>query len=48
MDVAIVGAIFLIVVTVMALVGVGLGMLLAPRIDRFTEPKDEADRADDD
>ncbi len=48
MDLAISAVVFLVVVAVVVLAGVGLGMLLARRIDRFTEPKDEADRADDD
>ena len=30
-------------VVVVAVVGVRLGMLVAPRIDRLTEPHDEAD-----
>ena len=43
--------IFGLVVAVVAAVGIRLGMLLAPRIDRLTEPTDEIDeepRADDD
>lgn len=33
---------------VIGVVGVRLGMLLAPRIDRLTEPHDEADGDDHD
>lgn len=40
--------VFIAVVIVVAVVGVRLGMLLAPRIDRLTEPKDEEQGADDD
>jgi len=39
---------FLAVALVVAGVGVGLGMLLAPRIARLTEPKEEEPRGDDD
>jgi len=35
--------VFVGIVAVVAVVGVRLGMLLAPRIDRLTEPHDEAD-----
>ena len=35
-------------VVVIAVVGVRLGMLLAPRIDRLTQPNDEADGDDHD
>jgi hypothetical protein len=44
----IVGALFVGLVIVIAVVGVRLGMLLAPRIDRLTEPHDEADGDDPD
>jgi hypothetical protein len=40
-------AVFAAVVVVLAVGGVRLGMLLAPRIDRLTEPHDEADGGDD-
>ena len=43
MDQLIVVAVFLGIVAVVAVVAVRLGMLLAPRIDRLTEPHDEAD-----
>jgi NADH:ubiquinone oxidoreductase subunit 3 (subunit A) len=36
-------AVFVGVVVVVAVVGVRLGMLVAPRIDRLTDPHDEAD-----
>jgi hypothetical protein len=39
-------AAFALVVAVVAAVGIRLGMLLAPRIDRLTEPTDEEPRAD--
>jgi hypothetical protein len=39
---------FVAVVTVVAVVGIRLGMLLAPRIDRLTNHDDEEQRADDD
>ena len=41
-------ALFLIVVAVVAGVGVWLGMLLAPRITRLTEPNEEEHGGDDD
>jgi hypothetical protein len=41
-------AVFAGLVVVIAVVGVRLGMLLAPRIDRLTEPHDEADGDDHD
>jgi hypothetical protein len=44
----IVAALFLAVALAMVLIGVRLGMLLAPRIDRLSEPEDEVDRVDDD
>jgi NADH:ubiquinone oxidoreductase subunit 3 (subunit A) len=41
-------AIFVVLVVVVAVVGVRLGMLLAPRIDRLTEPNEEEPGGDDD
>ena len=41
-------AVFVAIVAVVAVVGVRLGMLVAPRIDRLTEPHDEAEGDDDD
>jgi hypothetical protein len=38
--------IFVGIVVLVAVIGVRLGMLLAPRIDRLTEPKDEAEGDD--
>ena len=43
MDGLITLALFILIVVVVAVVGLRLGMLLAPRIDRLTEPHDEAD-----
>jgi hypothetical protein len=40
--------IFVLMVIVVAVVGVRLGMLLAPRIDRLTERKEEEPGGDDD
>jgi len=40
--------IFLLGVAVVAGVGIWLGMLLAPRITRLTEPKEEEHGGDDD
>jgi hypothetical protein len=40
-------AVFAVIVAVLAVGGVRLGMLLAPRIDRLTEPHDEAEGGDD-
>jgi hypothetical protein len=40
--------IFLAVVAIIAVVAVRLGMLIAPRLDRMTEPHDEDDAAHDD
>ena len=40
-------AVFLAVVVGMAVVGVRLGMLLAPRIGRLADRGDEEDRGDD-
>jgi hypothetical protein len=34
-------AVFLVVVVVVAVIGVRLGMLVAPRLDRMTTPDDE-------
>jgi hypothetical protein len=48
MDGLIVAAVFLGLVAVVVVVGVRLGMLLAPRIDRLTGPHDEADGDDRD
>ena len=39
---------FIVLVVVVAVVGVRLGMLLAPRIDRLTEPTEEEPGGDDD
>jgi hypothetical protein len=41
-------AVFVAIVLVVAVVGLRLGMLVAPRIDRLTEPHDEAEGGDDD
>jgi hypothetical protein len=41
-------AVFILAVVVVAVVGVRLGMLLAPRIDRLTERNEEEPRGDDD
>ena len=40
--------VFVAIVVVVAVVGIRLGMLLAPRLDRLTEPDDEDDGGDDD
>ena len=40
--------VFVVVVEVVAVVGVRLGMLLAPRIDRLTERSEEEPGGDDD
>ena len=48
MDGLVAVGLFVGLVVVMAVVGVRLGMLLAPRIDRLTEPHDEADGDDHD
>ena len=48
MDGLIAVAMFLGLVIVVAVVGVRLGMLVAPRIDRLTDPHDEADGDDHD
>jgi hypothetical protein len=39
---------FAVIVVVVAVVGVRLGMLLAPRIDRLTERNEEEPGGDDD
>ena len=41
-------AFFVVLVVVVAVVGVRLGMLLAPRIDRMTERNEEEPGGDDD
>ena len=41
-------AVFVAIAMVVAVAGVRLGMLVAPRIDRLTEPHDEAEGGDDD
>ena len=41
-------AVFVGIVVVVAVVGVRLGMLLAPRIDRLTERNEEEPGGDDD
>ena len=43
MDSLIALAVFVGIVVVVGVVGVRLGMLIAPRIDRLTDPHDEAD-----
>jgi len=48
MDALIALALFVLIVVVVAVVGVRLGMLLAPRIDRLTEPHEEESGGDDD
>ena len=40
--------VFAVVVAIVAVVGIRLGMLLAPRIDRLNEPTEEEQRAADD
>jgi hypothetical protein len=40
--------VFAAIVVVMVIVGVRLGMLLAPRIDRLVERHQEEERGDDD
>ncbi len=40
--------VFVVVALVVAAVGIGLGMLLAPRIAHLTEPNDEEHSGDDD
>ena len=48
MDGLITLALFILIVVVVAVVGVRLGMLLAPRIDRMTQPTEEEPGGDDD
>jgi NADH:ubiquinone oxidoreductase subunit 3 (subunit A) len=48
MDPLIALALFVLIVVVVAVVGVRLGMLLAPRIDRLTERTEEEPGGDDD
>ena len=48
MDGLITLAVFVLIVVVVAVVGVRLGMLVAPRIDRLTEPHEEEPGGDDD
>jgi len=43
MNALVVAAVFIGLVVLVAVVGVRLGMLVAPRIDRLTDPHDEAD-----
>jgi hypothetical protein len=40
--------VFVAIVVVVAVAGIRLGMLLAPRIDRLTERSEEEQRGDDD
>jgi hypothetical protein len=40
--------VFIVAVAVVAGIGIWLGMLLAPRITRLTEPNDEEHGGDDD
>jgi hypothetical protein len=42
-----VAAVFLALVAVLVVVAVRLGMLVAPRLDRLTQPDDEDDGGDD-
>ena len=48
MEALIAVAFFVVLVVVVAVVGVRLGMLLAPRIDRLTERNEEEPGGDDD
>ena len=48
MDALITLVAFVLIVVVVAVVGVRLGMLLAPRIDRMTERNEEEPGGDDD
>ncbi|MBI3749693.1 MAG: hypothetical protein HY262_12740 [Chloroflexi bacterium] len=41
-------AVFLAIAAVLAVAGIRVGMLVAPRLDRMTEPHDEDDGADTD
>ncbi len=47
MDQLIAVGVFVLLVVVVAAAGIKIGMLVAPRIDRLTEPQDEERRADD-
>jgi hypothetical protein len=47
-DTLIAVAVFVAIVAVVAVGGIRLGMLLAPRIDRLVGPTDEEQGADDD
>jgi hypothetical protein len=40
--------VFIALVAIVSVVGIRLGMLLAPRLDRMTEPHDEDDGGHDD
>ncbi len=40
--------VFVVIVVVVVVVGVRIGMLLAPRIDRLTQPTEEEQGGDDD
>jgi len=48
MDELIALAVFIAIVAVLAVAGIRLGMLLAPRIDRLSEPNEEVEGVDDD
>ena len=48
MNVLVALVVFVLLVTALIVVGLRLGMLLAPRIDRLTAPHDEAEGGDDD
>ena len=48
MNVLVALVVFVLLVTAVVVVGLRLGMLLAPRIDRLTAPHDEAEGGDDD
>lgn len=40
--------VFVVIVVVVVVVGVRIGMLVAPRIDRLTQPTEEEQGGDDD
>jgi hypothetical protein len=40
--------VFVLVVLVIAVAGIRIGMLAAPRLDRMTQPTDEDERGDSD
>jgi hypothetical protein len=40
--------VFVVLAAVVTVAGIRVGMLLAPRLDRLTEPDDEDDGGDDD